>query len=55
MSRFHGAQGKGAMRRLREIKREEAQERQAQPTPHLRTKRHRKAADESGRCAECEE
>lgn len=32
MARFHGAQGKGALRRLREIKREEAQERDAVPT-----------------------
>jgi hypothetical protein len=54
MSRFHGKQGKGAMRRLREIKREEAQERQAQPTPHERTKRHRKAVEATAHCPECE-
>lgn len=53
MARFNGTQGKGALRRLREIKREEAQERNAQPTPHLRTKRHRKGLRDDGTCADC--
>lgn len=55
MARFHGAQGKGALRRLREIKREEAQERDAVPTLHLRTKFHRVNSDENARCSKCEE
>lgn len=54
MSRFHGPQGKGAMRRLREIKREEAQERQAQPTPHERTGVHSKAVRLGFSCPVCE-
>jgi len=40
MSRFTGSQGKGAMRRLRETKRAEAEVRQA-AVLHERTKSHR--------------
>jgi hypothetical protein len=38
---FHGRQRSGARRRLREIKREEAAERSAVPTPVERTKAYR--------------
>lgn len=38
---FHGKQGSGAQRRLREIKREEALERAKTPTPVERTKAYR--------------
>lgn len=40
MSRFSGPQGKGAMRRVREQKRQEAEERNSQ-TPPERTRRAR--------------
>ena len=38
---FHGRQGSGAQRRLREIKREEALERAKTPTPVEHTKAYR--------------
>lgn len=44
MSRFSGAQGKGAMKRLREIKRLEAEERNEKTPPERRRAARREEA-----------
>ena len=51
---FHGKMGKGYMRMYREIKREEATERQSQPIPHERTGVHSKAVRLGFSCPVCE-
>lgn len=55
MGRLHGKLGPGYMRTYRELKREEAQERQARDIPHSRRRRHRIALEKLGECPDCEE